>query len=445
MVDTRATSHIIKDIERFKNFDDSFQPDNHFIELADGTKMNGVALKRGDAEICLVNANGNKESVTLKGTLFIPSYPQDIFSVKSATVNGAAITFKKNMNELIHKNGTKFNIFVHNRLYYLMSTMNKSKDSCQGCYDINTWYRILGHCNYDDIRKLPNVVKGMKIKEKIGTLNKNYEICIQGRFSQSRYRQPDRRAASTFELIHTDLAGPIEPADINRHRYAITFTDEFSGAIFVYFLKTKKDTVSATKKFITDTATHVRIKSLRSDDGSEFKSNDFQRLLCDNSTRHDTSAPYSSHQNGTAERNWRTLFEMARCMVIENHLPKGLWANTVMTAAVIRNRCFNSLKQTPYYMIIGRKPDLSKMNIFGSTCNAYKNLKKKLHPKCEKGIFVGYDRNSPAYLVFYPEDNRVLKHRLIKFISNVTNQQTQTYPTDDDDDAIYQPLCSGRI
>ena len=87
MVDAGATSHIIKDIERFKNFDDSFQPDNHFIELADGTKTNGVALRRGDAEICLMKANGNTESVTLKGALFIPSYPQDIFSVKSATAS----------------------------------------------------------------------------------------------------------------------------------------------------------------------------------------------------------------------------------------------------------------------------------------------------------------------------------------------------------------------
>ena len=105
-----------------------------------------------------------------------------------------------------------------------------------------------------------------------------------------------------------------------------------------------------------------------------------------------------------------------------------------MTAAVIRNRCFNNrLKQTPYYMKTGKKPDLSKMKIFESTCYAYKNLKKK----CEKGIFVGYDRNSLAYLVFYPEDNRVLIYRLIKFISNVTNQQTQIYPTDDDDDDYF--------
>ena len=101
MVDTWAISHIIKDIERCKNFDDSFQSNNHFIELADGTKTNGVSLKRSDAEICQVNANGNKESVTLKGALSIPSYPQDIFSVKSATANRAAITFKKNKNELV--------------------------------------------------------------------------------------------------------------------------------------------------------------------------------------------------------------------------------------------------------------------------------------------------------------------------------------------------------
>ena len=72
MVDTGATLHIIKDIERFKNFHDLFQP-----------------------EICLVNANGNMEPVTLKEALFVPSYPQDIFSAKPTTVNEAAITFKK--------------------------------------------------------------------------------------------------------------------------------------------------------------------------------------------------------------------------------------------------------------------------------------------------------------------------------------------------------------
>ena len=37
MVDTGATSHIITDIEKFKNFDNTFQPEKHVLELADGT------------------------------------------------------------------------------------------------------------------------------------------------------------------------------------------------------------------------------------------------------------------------------------------------------------------------------------------------------------------------------------------------------------------------
>ena len=126
----------------------------------------------------------------------------------------------------------------------------------------------------------------MKIKEKIDTLNKNCESSIPGEFSQSKNRQADRRTGSTFKLIHTDLAGPIEPADMNGHRYAITYTDDFSDAIFVYFLKMKKYTVSATQKVIANTAPpppRRMIKSLRSANGSEFKYNDFQRLLCDNS------------------------------------------------------------------------------------------------------------------------------------------------------------------
>ena len=176
-----------------------------------------------------------------------------------------------------------------------MSTENKSEDSCQGWYDIHTWLKILGHCNYDDVKKLPNVVEGMKIKEKIGNLSKDCEICILRKFSQSRNKQPDRRATFIFELVHTDLAGPIHPVHIIGHRYAITFTNDFSSAVFVYFLKSKNDTLSATKKFITDTTPYGRIKFLRSVNGSEFKSNDFQKLLCDNSIRHETSVPYSPH------------------------------------------------------------------------------------------------------------------------------------------------------
>ncbi len=185
MVDTGATSHIITDLEKFKWFDDEFQPEKHYIELADGTRATGVALRRGDAEVYMIDSAGHQVKTTLRNALYIPSYPQNIFSVKAATTNGASINFQQGQDELIHKDGTKFCIHEYNRLYYL-NTVKEDSDSCNGCYDIQTWHEILGHCNYDDVSKLQNVVEGMKIKGKIDKSNLNCEICTQGKFVQSR-------------------------------------------------------------------------------------------------------------------------------------------------------------------------------------------------------------------------------------------------------------------
>ena len=152
------------------------------------------------------------------------------------------------------------------------------------------------------------------------------------------------------------------------------------------------------------------------------------------------SAPNSPHQNGTAERHWRTLFEMVRCLLLHFNLRKKFCPYAVMTAAYIRNRCFNNdLKQTAYFAITGRKPNLSNMRVFRSECYAYKQNKQKLDPRCTKRIYLGYDKGSPAYLVYIPETGKVLKYRLVKFPTTRkgVDQQNQTerpLPDDDDDD-----------
>lgn len=155
---------------------------------------------------------------------------------------------------------------------------------------------------------------------------------------------------------------------------------------------------------------------------------DFQTLLRKKGIKHETSCPNSPHQNGTAERHWRTLFEMARCLLLDSSVPKMLWPYAVQTAAHIRNRCYNNrTKKTPYFCMTEKKPDLSKMWIFGSECYAYEYYHKKVDPKGVKGVFVGYDKNSPAYLVYHPEAGKVMKHRLIKFIKNSSTEiSTQT-------------------
>ena len=54
------------------------------------------------------------------------------------------------------------------------------------------------------------------------------------------------------------------------------------------------------------------------------------------------------------------------------------------------------------------------MNIFGTTCFYVQN-KTKLDPCCEKGIFVGYYKKSPAYLIYFLESTAIKIVRCVKF------------------------------
>ena len=42
LVDTGATAHILIDQSKFLKFDEDFKPENHYIELADGSRACGV-------------------------------------------------------------------------------------------------------------------------------------------------------------------------------------------------------------------------------------------------------------------------------------------------------------------------------------------------------------------------------------------------------------------
>lgn len=102
-------------------------------------------------------------------------------------------------------------------------------------------------------------------------------------------------------------------------------------------------------------------------------------------------------------------------MLIESQVPKELWTYAVQTAFLVRNRCFN--KQTPYFMLTGRWPNLARMQKFGLVCYAHSQNKQKLDSRSDKGIFIGYYKNSPAYLVYFPSSGKVQKHRLVKCVT----------------------------
>ena len=52
---------------------------------------------------------------------------------------------------------------------------------------------------------------------------------------------------------------------------------------------------------------------------------------------------------------------------------------------------------------------------------SYVQNKTKLDPRCEKSIFVDYDKQSPAYLIYFLKSTAIKKVRYVKFTDSYDN------------------------
>ena len=80
------------------------------------------------------------------------------------------------------------------------------------------------------------------------------------------------------------------------------------------------------------------LKILRTDNGGEFTSSEFEAYLKTEGVRHELIILKTPEQNGTAERMNRTLVEAARSMLSGSHLPPKFWTEALSTAVYVRNR-----------------------------------------------------------------------------------------------------------
>jgi hypothetical protein len=148
----------------------------------------------------------------------------------------------------------------------------------------------------------------------------------------------------------------------------------------------------------------LRIKKIRSENGTEFKNSQIEGFLEKEGTKHEFSSPYTPQQNCVVERKNRTLLDMARTMLDEYKTPDRFWTEAINTACYSINRLYlhRILKKTSYELLTGKKPNVLYFRVFGSKCFILvkRGRKSKFAPKVVEGFLDGYDSNTRAYRVF---------------------------------------------
>jgi hypothetical protein len=182
--------------------------------------------------------------------------------------------------------------------------------------------------------------------------------------------------------------------------------DDYSRFTWVFFLQEKSQTQETLKGFLRRAQNKfgLRIKKIRSDNGTEFKNSQIEGFLEEEGIKHEFSSPYTPQQNGVVERKNRTLLDMARTMFDEYKTSDRFWAEAINTACYSINRLYHHriLKKTSYELLTGKKPNVSYFRVFGSKCFILikKGRKSKFAPKVVEGFLLGYDSNTRAYRVF---------------------------------------------
>ena len=160
------------------------------------------------------------------------------------------------------------------------------------------------------------------------------------------------------------------------------------------------------------------IKVIRSNNGTEYTSNKFDRFCVEVGIVHQLTVTYSPKKNGVSERKNRTIMEMTRCLLFEKKMPKYFWAKAINTAVNLLNRLpTKAMKnKTSFEAWYGVKPAVEHLKVFGSLCYTHvPDVKRdKLDYKAEMGIFLGYSSTSKGYRVFNLKTKKIMVSRDIK-------------------------------
>ena len=227
-IDSGASSHMTHN----RAFFSKFTSGNMTVQVAKKDIVMNV-LGTGSGIIKGFDGKGTQVNIELKNVLYIPSLEQNLNSVSKITDSGLKIKFSETECEVQHKLKTLLVGPRYGDLYKLkkeetanltVGTEYKHKENCQ-----HVWHRIFGHRDPQAITGLENKLLATGIKLEDCGIKQPCECCIKGKMTRKPFPKESKSSInSIFDLIHTDVCGPIETLTPSNNRYILTLIDDYS-------------------------------------------------------------------------------------------------------------------------------------------------------------------------------------------------------------------------
>jgi len=249
-----------------------------------------------------------------------------------------------------------------------------------------------------------------------------------------------RRSERTGDLIHSDVCGPFNHV-IGRGnaKYFAVFVDAHSDYTFSYPIRdTSTDELKrATLAFVDSfrgfaaTVTHtdigadalhaalcdISVKTLHSDQGSNYMSAEFEAFLQSKNISHTTSPAYAKAINGVAERRIGMVTDIARYYMLLSGAPPSFWSYTVTHTSTALNLSnlvvtHGKSKKPPLEVITGCRQRVMNHLSFGCAAVVTKQVRERDNELVARGVAGTFVGRSPdvigSYLIWVPAHGKIV-------------------------------------
>lgn len=295
---------------------------------------------------------------------------------------------------------------------------------------VDLWHRRLGHPGRDVLQHLQ--------KRSFISYNKNSthscHACQLGKHVRLPFGCSRTITTAPFQILHCDLwTSPL--LSNSGFRYYLIIVDDYSHFYWTFPLKQKSDVFPIFQSFVSyvHTQFHLPLQCFQTDNGREFLNSAILSFFDSHGIILRTTCPYTSQQNGKAERSIHSTNDIIRCLLFQAHMPGSYWAEALSAATYLLNRrpCQPIQFATPFERLFGISPSLDHLRVF--CCLCYPNLSAtaphKLAPRSTSCVFLGYPHSQKGYRCLDLTTKRVLVSRHVYFDEMIFPFSTAAAPS----------------
>ena len=274
-----------------------------------------------------------------------------------------------------------------------------------------SWHRALNYINFSDLFKLKH-----QLGLKPCNIRLQCEVCQLAKCHKQPFSISKTISVGPLDLIHSDVSGIVRQPSHSLCKYFLTFIDDYSRYTHLYPLKSRTEVLEKFIEYKSLVETHLdrKIKTFRTDNGTEYTSNAFDGLLKKYGIHHEYTHIHSPQENGVSERLNRTLEEGARAALIDSKLSTYYWLFAVQYAMHVKNRLPHSAVhfKIPFELWFKKSVNFSMFRPFGCAVVAYDpEPTGKYQQTGIPGRFLGYSLERKGFLILRNDHKAVLPSR----------------------------------